>query len=456
MMSTAHTGRELNQSHPPRSFNYYLVDGPIEEATLPTYRRELFHPTHPDQILNSKYRIVSKLGYGAYSTVWLAENLSWRENEPTEPRYVTVKIGVRDLETVKEEKALCDHIATAAPESGFASLLRLPIDSFDLEGPDGSHPCLVYLPMRESLDTFQEHEFGREVTPVLTKLLAARLLGAVHYLHEACGVIHTDIKEENILLSVEDPAVLDDFVREKQKQGPQPRHVSPDGRATYVSHPHLGPFRSLKFTCQLSDFDRTYPLKPGKAYLHPLVQPHTYRAPEVLLGAGWSAPIDMWNIGLVVWKMMQGSDLFERDYMCDKDGNYSAQAHLAQIISYFGLPPKELIERERANRHIEARNPIINPQGKPCKTVAEFWGGPFFDDSGEFIRKDLIRPGLSLEGSLTYPLEDEERALFLDLISSMLKWIPEERATAGNLLDHPYFASVMDSKSGQEELENNE
>jgi hypothetical protein len=54
-----------------------LVEGPIEEATLPTYRPELFHPTHPNQVFNTKYRTVAKLGYGAGSTVWLAENLDW-------------------------------------------------------------------------------------------------------------------------------------------------------------------------------------------------------------------------------------------------------------------------------------------------------------------------------------------------------------------------------------------
>lgn len=66
---------------------------------------------------------------------------------------------------------------------------------------------------------------------------------------------------------------------------------------------------------------------------------------------------------------------------------------------------------------------------------------------GEFIRKDLIRPGLSLEGSLTYPLEEEERGLFIDLIRRMVQWLPEDRAAAGELLKHPYFASVIEWNS---------
>jgi serine/threonine-protein kinase SRPK3 len=32
----------------------------------------------------------------------------------------------------------------------------------------------------------------------------------------------------------------------------------------------------------------------------------------------------------------------------------------------------------------------MNPEGKLCKNAADFYGGPFFSDQGEFIRKDLI------------------------------------------------------------------
>lgn len=79
---------------------------------------------------------------------------------------------------------------------------------------------------------------------------------------------------------------------------------------------------------------------------------------------------------------MQGTDLFETEYLQDQNGNYDAHAHLARIISYLGPPPRELVELERQRRHIEAEHPVINFQGKACKTVREFWGGPFFDDDG--------------------------------------------------------------------------
>lgn len=42
-----------------------------EEERLPFYRPEQFYPVHIGELLNSRYKVVGKLGYGAYSTVWL-------------------------------------------------------------------------------------------------------------------------------------------------------------------------------------------------------------------------------------------------------------------------------------------------------------------------------------------------------------------------------------------------
>lgn len=75
---------------------------------------------------------------------------------------------------------------------------------------------------------------------------------------------------------------------------------------------------------------------------------------------------------------MQGNDLFENDYMSDADGNYDAHAHLAQMISYLGPPPKELVEEERKSRSMEISpgGYVINTRGEQCKTVCEYWEGP--------------------------------------------------------------------------------
>lgn len=48
---------------------------PIEEEKLPFYEHEQYYPVDVGEVFNSRYQVVGKLGYGAYSTVWLCHDL---------------------------------------------------------------------------------------------------------------------------------------------------------------------------------------------------------------------------------------------------------------------------------------------------------------------------------------------------------------------------------------------
>ena len=47
----------------------------VEEETLPKYNANSFYPARFDEVLNDRYQIVAKLGYGVTATVWLARDL---------------------------------------------------------------------------------------------------------------------------------------------------------------------------------------------------------------------------------------------------------------------------------------------------------------------------------------------------------------------------------------------
>lgn len=55
----------------------------IEEETLPDYVPSRYYPANIGEVLRDRYQIVSKLGFGASSTVWLARDLRYVEL-PTE------------------------------------------------------------------------------------------------------------------------------------------------------------------------------------------------------------------------------------------------------------------------------------------------------------------------------------------------------------------------------------
>ena len=68
----------------------------IEEETLPFYEPQQYYPVNIGDVYRSKYQVVGKLGYGAYSTVWLCRDLryllpSWTLD--TADHALTVSIG---------------------------------------------------------------------------------------------------------------------------------------------------------------------------------------------------------------------------------------------------------------------------------------------------------------------------------------------------------------------------
>lgn len=69
--------------------------------------------------------------------------------------------------------------------------VRSLLDSFDLDGPDGQHRCLVHPPLWESVRTFlYRNPVRRLPVPVLAFVLK-RLFLALDFLHTECKIIHT-------------------------------------------------------------------------------------------------------------------------------------------------------------------------------------------------------------------------------------------------------------------------
>lgn len=47
----------------------------FEEETLPDYLKERYYPVHIGEVFNSRYQVVTKLGFGSSSTVRLCQDL---------------------------------------------------------------------------------------------------------------------------------------------------------------------------------------------------------------------------------------------------------------------------------------------------------------------------------------------------------------------------------------------
>ena len=59
---------------PARVIEFLPSDVPIEEEKLDSYVPEHYSPVLPGEVFNRRYRTITKLGYGAESTVLLARD----------------------------------------------------------------------------------------------------------------------------------------------------------------------------------------------------------------------------------------------------------------------------------------------------------------------------------------------------------------------------------------------
>ncbi|KAG6137300.1 hypothetical protein E4U28_004643 [Claviceps purpurea] len=436
----------------------HVVSEPVEEARW-TDRLKYFHPTEPGQILDGRFKTIAKLGYGRGSTVWLAENLECRIRSQSKlPRYVSIKIAALDHdEDAADEMEFLKLISNANPPHEGLKYIRVPLDTFDLQGENGTHSCLVFEPMRETLYKFQRDLPGEKFKLPLFKAYMYMLLKALDYLHTECRLIHTDIKDDNILLSPMTDSDIKPFADYCQTID-QPRYIQQeDGRVTHVSHDEILGTRGMAWP-RLADFNTCFPVLPGNFCHSAEIQSDRYRAPEVFLGIPWSYKVDIWNLGLMMWNLLGDNDMLENSV--DDDGKYDAHVHLAQLISMSGEPPPLLVKRERMCRENKLDDFVVNSKGKVCETMNEYWGGPFFDDDGtshfqeprlqvssptlsnysvgRMIRKDLIKEKNGIPDFLN-DFTEKDRSQFLDLANNMIRWLPENRKTAAELLQHPFF-----------------
>jgi serine/threonine-protein kinase SRPK3 len=106
-----------------------------------------------------------------------------------------------------------------------------------------------------------------------------------------------DIRDNNIVMSLESDAVLNRFVKQRKKHS-RHRHTHAENGGM-SSWSDAGPLRGSPASIlpRLTTLHHVYPR--GDNNMHP-IQADRYRAPEVLLGCPWTHRADIWNIVVLV------------------------------------------------------------------------------------------------------------------------------------------------------------
>ncbi|KAI0469392.1 kinase-like domain-containing protein [Xylaria cf. heliscus] len=205
--------------------------------------RDSYYPSNPGDVLDNRYKLKARIGWGSISTVWLAQDIS-RVNGTSPNRYVAIKIctcNVSADDTLELDMII--HVSSVNSQHRGRDIVGTAVESFGLNLPEGSsHLALVFEPMRDPLWLFirriaDENRVDSLMLPII-KVYLKILLEGLDFLHSECHVIHTDLKLDNIMVTVEDPSIIEVFIQGQSKHPMARKQVGT--RTVYRCHNDFG------------------------------------------------------------------------------------------------------------------------------------------------------------------------------------------------------------------------
>ncbi|KAL9022402.1 MAG: hypothetical protein Q9185_000443 [Variospora sp. 1 TL-2023] len=387
--------------------------------TIERYCGGGYHPVRlGDAFSDGRYRVVHKLGWGSYSTVWLAKDQY--TNFHVALKIIVGQEGVstnesRILRLLKQHHACAD----SPPGAHFVSEL---LDEFIIDGPNGPHVCLVIEPAACSVADSKEGGIHWQFPLKAAREIAAKVIMGMDFIHRA-GIVHGDLHTRNIFFKISNVDRLSTGELYQRLHPPKERPIERiDKGPLGVSVPPYAveplwigePCEHVTNTeLMIADF--------GEAYIASEKTPQTLNTPvilcppEALLKIGTiGMPADIWALACAIFEILGDRVLFE----CWPDPD----ATLTEIVSAIGQP-SETLWKAWQNRHEH-----FNEDGswKPSKRGRARMSRPLD------VRIAQMRRG---DQGFT---EAEQDAL-LQLLKGMLTWDPEERFTIADVVQSEWM-----------------
>lgn len=291
----------------------------IDAEPLHRYKKGGYHPIHlGDELKRGRYRVLHKLGWGGYSTVWVARDKDLG-------RYVAIKISVSDPQPEQMDRQLhvMRTIATSSLRHPGASCVMKMLDRFELDGPNGNHECLVLELLGPSVSDVMDDRFVDNRLPgELAKKVARQTLLGLDYLHQH-GIGHGGIRHRKLPVELSKLTKTDLHTGNVAFTLPLLGSTREDELPILFGKPELGQIRRVSggpLEPGIPEYlvrPLTYPLSTsslsesvkivdyGESFFDTdppatLRTPLAVRAPEVVLGQSFDHRVDLWSMGCLV------------------------------------------------------------------------------------------------------------------------------------------------------------
>ncbi|XP_020576874.1 serine/threonine-protein kinase AFC2-like isoform X2 [Phalaenopsis equestris] len=324
--------------------------------------------------LTSRYKIYSKMGEGTFGQV-----LECWDREAKEMVAIKIVRGIKKYwDAALIEIDVLQQLAKHQESSSLCVQIR---NWFDYR----NHICIVFEKLGPSLYDFLRKNGYRPFPIDLVREIGRQLFESVAFMHDL-RLIHTDLKPENILVVSSEHVNLSDH-----------KYPSQSMRLPKSSAVKVIDFGSTTYDSQ----DHNY-----------IVSTRHYRAPEVILGLGWSYPCDVWSLGCILVELCSGEALFQ---------THENLEHLAMMERVFGPIPRHMMKRaEHAEKYFR-RTRLNWPEGASSR------------ESINAVHKMLRLQNIIMK------YVDRSAGDLIDLLQGLFKYEPAERLTAREALRHPFF-----------------
>ncbi|CAI4043613.1 hypothetical protein SKDZ_10G1080 [Saccharomyces kudriavzevii ZP591] len=365
----------------------------------------------PLKTLSDRYQLIEKLGAGSFGCVTLAKaqfplsNILGRQQQDVRgtlmdqpenghQNYVTKTQGVVAIKTMMTKlHTLQDY--TRVREVKF--ILAIPandhlIQIFEVFIDSENYQLHIVMEcMEQNLYQMMKHRRRRVFSIPSLKSILSQILAGLRHIHQH-NFFHRDLKPENILITPSTQYFEKEYMNQIEYQDNYVIKLADFGLARHVENKN-----------------------PYTAY----VSTRWYRSPEILLRSGYySKPLDIWAFGCVAVEVTVFRALFPGANEIDQ---------IWKILEVLGTPIK--------SPDTSSANHIVTPPP-----------GGFWDDAGNLVHKLNLKLPYVEGSSLDHLLSSSQLSDLSDVVKKCLRWDPNERATAQELCEMPFFESTVASQ----------